>query len=54
MPFGPGIGTVGAAILGMILFDEPRDIVRMLCIMLIIARNCGLETDVGELKKKQV
>jgi quaternary ammonium compound-resistance protein SugE len=38
-----GIGTVGAAILGMILFDEPRDIVRVLCIMLIIAGIAGLK-----------
>ncbi len=38
-----GIGTVGAAILGMALFDEPRDIVRMFCIMLIIAGIAGLK-----------
>jgi quaternary ammonium compound-resistance protein SugE len=38
-----GIGTVGAAILGMVLFDEPRDIVRILCIMLIIAGIAGLK-----------
>lgn len=38
-----GIGTVGAAILGMVLFDEPRDIVRVLCIGLIIAGIAGLK-----------
>jgi len=38
-----GIGTVGAAILGMILFDEPRDIVRVACIFLIIAGIAGLK-----------
>ena len=38
-----GIGTVGAAILGMVLFDEPRDIVRVICIMLIIAGIAGLK-----------
>ncbi len=38
-----GIGTVGAAILGMVLFDEPRDIVRVLCIVLIIAGIAGLK-----------
>ena len=38
-----GIGTVGAAVLGMILFDEPRDIVRVLCILLIIAGIAGLK-----------
>jgi quaternary ammonium compound-resistance protein SugE len=38
-----GIGTVGAAILGMILFDEPRDLVRIACIFLIIAGIGGLK-----------
>lgn len=38
-----GIGTVGAAILGMILFDEPKDIVRIACIFLIIAGIAGLK-----------
>ena len=38
-----GIGTVGAAILGMVLFDEPRDILRVLCIGLIIAGIAGLK-----------
>lgn len=38
-----GIGTVGAAILGMFLFDEPKDIVRVLCIALIIAGIAGLK-----------
>jgi quaternary ammonium compound-resistance protein SugE len=38
-----GIGTVGAAVLGMVLFDEPRDIVRVLCILLIIGGIAGLK-----------
>jgi len=38
-----GIGTVGAAILGMILFDEPRDVMRIACIFLIIAGIAGLK-----------
>lgn len=38
-----GIGTVGAAILGMVLFDEPRDAVRVLCIVLIVAGIGGLK-----------
>jgi len=38
-----GIGTVGAAILGMLIFDEPRDIVRVACIFLIIAGIAGLK-----------
>jgi quaternary ammonium compound-resistance protein SugE len=38
-----GIGTVGAAILGMVLFDEPRDALRILCILLIVAGIAGLK-----------
>ena len=38
-----GIGTIGAALLGMVLFDEPRDAVRIFCIMLIIAGIAGLK-----------
>lgn len=38
-----GIGAVGAAILGMILFNESRDIARILCILLIIAGIIGLK-----------
>ena len=38
-----GIGAVGTAILGMLLFDEPRDLVRILCILLIVAGIVGLK-----------
>jgi quaternary ammonium compound-resistance protein SugE len=38
-----GIGTVGAAILGIILFNEPRDAARLFCIFLIIAGIAGLK-----------
>ena len=38
-----GIGTVGAALLGMVLFDEPRDVLRVLCILLIIGGIAGLK-----------
>jgi quaternary ammonium compound-resistance protein SugE len=38
-----GIGTVGAAILGMFLFDEPRDVARVICILLIIVGIAGLK-----------
>jgi quaternary ammonium compound-resistance protein SugE len=38
-----GIGTIGAALLGMVLFDEPRDAIRIFCIMLIIAGIAGLK-----------
>ncbi|MFB9864521.1 quaternary ammonium compound efflux SMR transporter SugE [Rufibacter immobilis] len=38
-----GIGAVGTAILGMILFNEPRDVLRLVCIGLIIAGVLGLK-----------
>jgi quaternary ammonium compound-resistance protein SugE len=38
-----GIGAVGTAILGMILFNEPRDLARILCILLIVAGILGLK-----------
>jgi quaternary ammonium compound-resistance protein SugE len=38
-----GIGTVGAALLGMVLFDEPRDWPRLFCILLIVAGLVGLK-----------
>jgi quaternary ammonium compound-resistance protein SugE len=37
-----GIGAVGAAILGILLFDEPRDAARLLCLGLIISGIIGL------------
>jgi quaternary ammonium compound-resistance protein SugE len=38
-----GIGAVGSAILGIILFNEPRDFGRILCILLIICGLIGLK-----------
>lgn len=38
-----GIGAVGTAIIGMILFDESRDWMRLLCIGLIISGVLGLK-----------
>ena len=38
-----GIGAVGTAILGMVLFDEPRDALRLACIALIVAGIVGLK-----------
>ena len=38
-----GIGAVGVAILGMILFNEPRDLLRIGSIVLIIAGIAGLK-----------
>jgi quaternary ammonium compound-resistance protein SugE len=38
-----GIGAVGVAILGMMLFNEPRDLLRIGSIMLIVAGIAGLK-----------
>ena len=38
-----GIGAVGTAIAGMILFDESRDAGRLICIALIVAGIAGLK-----------
>lgn len=37
-----GIGAVGVAILGMFLFGESRDIMRVICLLLIISGLVGL------------
>ena len=38
-----GIGAVGVAVLGMILFGEPRDAFRLLCILVIVGGIAGLK-----------
>ncbi|QJR16436.1 quaternary ammonium compound efflux SMR transporter SugE [Usitatibacter palustris] len=38
-----GVGAVGTAILGMFLFNESRDVARILCILLIVAGIVGLK-----------
>lgn len=38
-----GIGTVGTALLGMVLFHEPATASRLLCIGLIVAGIAGLK-----------
>ena len=38
-----GIGTVGTALLGMALFGEPREALRLACIGLIVAGIVGLK-----------
>lgn len=38
-----GIGAVGVAILGMILFNESREILRILCLLFIIVGIIGLK-----------
>ena len=38
-----GIGAVGVAILGILLFNEPRNVLRIVSIMLIVAGIAGLK-----------
>ncbi|HWD21747.1 MAG TPA: quaternary ammonium compound efflux SMR transporter SugE [Burkholderiales bacterium] len=38
-----GIGAVGVAILGIVLFDEPHDLLRLASILLIVAGIAGLK-----------
>ena len=38
-----GIGAVGTALLGMALFNESREIARLVCICLIVAGIVGLK-----------
>ncbi|WP_075215756.1 quaternary ammonium compound efflux SMR transporter SugE [Mongoliimonas terrestris] len=38
-----GIGTVGTALVGMAIFGEPADVLRALCILLIVAGIAGLK-----------
>lgn len=38
-----GIGAIGVAILGMILFDESREFARLFCLFLIVAGIVGLK-----------
>ena len=38
-----GIGAVDVAIMGMILFNESRDILKIICLLLIVAGIVGLK-----------
>jgi quaternary ammonium compound-resistance protein SugE len=38
-----GIGAVGVAVLGMILLGESRDIMRIICLLLIVSGIVGLK-----------
>jgi len=38
-----GIGAVGVALLGMLLFGESREVLRLLCLLLIITGIIGLK-----------
>ena len=42
-----GIGAVGVALLGMVLFGESRAIMRILCILLIVSGVIGLRVFSG-------
>ncbi len=38
-----GIGTVGAAVLGMVLFREPTTVARLVCLVMLITSLIGLK-----------
>lgn len=38
-----GIGAVGVAVLGMVLFGESREVLRVICLFMIIAGIIGLK-----------
>jgi quaternary ammonium compound-resistance protein SugE len=38
-----GLGAAGTAVIGMILFNEPRDVMRLACLGLIILGAIGLK-----------
>jgi quaternary ammonium compound-resistance protein SugE len=42
-----GIGTVGTALLGIYLFDEPATVMRLICIGLIVSGILGLKLASG-------
>lgn len=43
-----GIGTVGTAVLGIVLFREPATVVRLVCIGLIVTGIIGLRLAGGD------
>jgi quaternary ammonium compound-resistance protein SugE len=43
-----GIGTVGAAILGIAIFGEARDLSKVICILLIVSGIVGLKITSAE------
>ncbi len=42
-----GIGTLGAAILGVVLFQEPLSLARGVCLLLLIIAIIGLKLTSG-------
>ena len=45
-----GIGAAGTAVLGIVFLNEPRDLIRILCILMIVAGVVGLKVFSGEVK----
>lgn len=43
-----GIGAVGTAVLGIILFGEPHHLARLLCILLVVVGIVGLKMTAAE------
>ena len=43
-----GIGSVGTALFGILLFNEPANVLRILCILLVVAGILGLKLLVTE------
>ena len=43
-----GIGAVGTAVLGMVLFDEPRTVGRLLFLGLLVVALAGLKLTASE------
>lgn len=42
-----GIGATGVALVGMLFLDEPRDIARIICLLLILSGVIGLKVFSG-------
>jgi len=42
-----GIGAVGVAVTGMLLFDESKELIRVMCLLLIITGIIGLKVFSG-------
>ncbi|WP_371287215.1 hypothetical protein [Colwellia ponticola] len=38
-----GIGAIGVTILSMFLFDESKDLLNILCLLLIVSGTVGVE-----------
>lgn len=42
-----GIGAAGTAAMGMIFFGEPREVARIVCLVMIVAGTAGLKLFAG-------